>query len=270
MECSEFIWIGNEAMHLDAPYVLNTQEIIVGMYGGNSSTGANKNEDAALVWRSSDHSWEFTAILDAHHSSESAALVVRNLMLIKNEIIDCLSNSSEISFDRLQNLIIALFSSDEFLHQCKSITGETSCLICARKGAFLWWLNIGDCILYLFHEELVRLGQYALNQRNYYEWIGYQSSFHSGVPCYTSGTRELRNGKNMIVVATDGLLEFGNHPYENPEHLYDFLKIQKPLASSIKDLLGKVHLGNGRDSATIIAWMIESPHLPCYPSDQMT
>ena len=31
--------------------------------------------------------------------------------------------------------------------------------------------------MYVFHDELHKLGQYALNQRHFYEWIGNVNTF---------------------------------------------------------------------------------------------
>ena len=83
MENNEFVWIGNDDKHLDAPYVTRYKDIVIGVYGGNTSAGANKNEDGALVWRSEDNSWEFSAILDAHNTAQSAELVFRGLESIR-------------------------------------------------------------------------------------------------------------------------------------------------------------------------------------------
>ena len=49
----------------------------------------------------------------------------------------------------------------------QKIKGETACLLCVRKENYIWWLSIGDCLVYVFHEELHKLGQYALNQRHF-------------------------------------------------------------------------------------------------------
>lgn len=56
------------------------------------------------------------------------------------------------------------------------------------------------------------------------------------VPCYSSGIIELRDGWNHIYLITDGVLEFGERPFENSEFLYDVLTRQQE---------------NGRDSATV-------------------
>ncbi len=71
-----------------------------------------------------------------------------------------------------------------------------------------------------FYEELHKLGQYALNQRHFYEWIGNVNTFDLPVPCYSSGIRELRTGKNRIVMVTDGVLEWERR-YETPVNLYN-------------------------------------------------
>ena len=93
----------------------------------------------------------------------------------------------------------------------------------------MWWFAVGDCVLYLFHPELGALGQYALNQRQFFEWIGRVNTFWGSVPSFTVGTRELRGGLNHIVMLTDGLLEFGNRPFENPEVLAEAVARHAPL-----------------------------------------
>ncbi|QNK54968.1 protein phosphatase 2C domain-containing protein [Paenibacillus sp. PAMC21692] len=266
---SQFVWLGDGDRHLDAPFVTNYKEITIGLYGGNTSSGANKNEDGVLVWRSEDNSCEFIAILDAHNTAQSAELVIRSLESIMPEIHEGLLTCTDYVFESIRELIVNLFSSDDFINKCKDIVGETSCLISVRKGQYLWWLNIGDCVLYLLHEELQKRGQFAMNQRNFYEWIGNQSTFNYGIPCYTTGLRELRPGKNMILMTTDGLLEYGECHYNNPINIYECLKSQfeSSLDKCVQELLTDVHVGKGKDSATIISWTIENNSTACYPSD---
>jgi serine/threonine protein phosphatase PrpC len=139
-----------------------------------------------------------------------------------------------------------------------------------RRAQFLWWLSIGDCVAYLFHPELARLGQFALNQRQYFEWIGRVNTFELPVPCYTTGVRELRGGRNVLLLATDGLLECGTRPFEEPRTLYRTFFAQPgaipDLAARVAALLGRVHRERGRDSATVIAWVCENPHAVAMPS----
>ena len=154
---------------------------------------------------------------------------------------------------------MALFRSTDFRAQCRSVQGETACLICARKAQFLWWLSIGDCLVYLFHPDLARLGQYALNQRSFFEWIGRANTFDLPIPCYATGVRELRAGLNRVVMTTDGLIECGSRPFEDPHRLDAIFnpEDQGPhadLEASTVAALSRVREERGRDSATVIAW----------------
>ena len=111
---------------------------------------------------------------------------------------------------------------------------------------------------------MVRLGQFALNQRQFFEWIGRVNTFALPVPCYTTGVRELRGGRNIVILATDGLLECGARPFEEPRALYRAFfappDAAPDLAARVTALLGRVHQERGRDSATVIAWACENPH----------
>lgn len=78
-------------------------------------------------------------------------------------------------------------------------------------------MNVGDCVLYLFHPDYAKFDQYAVNQRSFFEWIGEVNSFSEPVPCYTTGIKRLRQGRNLILALTDGVLEFGNRPFQNPK-----------------------------------------------------
>lgn len=116
-----------------------------------------------------------------------------------------------------------------------------------------------NCLIYVFHEELHKLGQYALNQRHFYEWIGNVNTFHLPVPCYSTGIRELRTGKNRIVLVTDGVLECGERRYEKSSNLYEDMNGNKEeLTECVRNVLEHVHHQLGRDSATIISWDCEN------------
>src|SRR5439155_441804 len=155
---------GSVSSYLDTPFVTGSGRVVVGCYGGHTGTGADKNEDGALAWCDDEEGWEFAALMDAHGSAESAALVLSAIQAEEQAITQRLSKSVEEAFADLQCHLISLFRSDQFRSRCREIRGETACLICARKAQFLWWLSIGDCVVYLFHAELAALGQFALNQ----------------------------------------------------------------------------------------------------------
>ena len=254
-----FRWVGSDHPHLDHPYITACGHVVIGLYGGNTRAGARKNEDGALVWCPHDGSWEFAVLLDAHYSAESAQLVIEAVEAEREPIVRMMSGPVEQAFESVGRHLLALFRSPGFRERCRQVYGEASCLICARKGGFLWWLSIGDCVVYVLHPRLAQLGQYALNQRSFFEWVGHVNTFDLPVPCYASGVRQLLPGHSLIVMVTDGLLEFGRRPFENPASLYHALAPGMPgdmdsLTASVHALLNRVHQERGKDSATVIAW----------------
>ncbi|PEP10237.1 protein phosphatase [Bacillus wiedmannii] len=263
----QYSWVGNTEMCLGEISVKQYGDVVLGKYGGNISAGAKKNEDGALVWSNGD--WEFAAILDGHNSAESVDLVVNTIQKEYENIKVMMNESIDTVFRSVENHLLTIFQSSSFKEKCQSIKGETACLICVRKENYIWWLSIGDCLIYVFHEELHKLGQYALNQRHFYEWIGNVNTFDLSVPCYSTGIRELRTGKNRIVMVTDGVLECGDRHYETPFNLYnDTNRTNVELEESVHHVLEYVHHQFGRDSATIISWDVENKRNTTYPSDQ--
>jgi serine/threonine protein phosphatase PrpC len=258
-----FRWIGSEAALLDTPTVARCARVVIGRYGGNTSAGAATNEDGALVWCAQDGSWEFATLLDAHFSAQSAALIVEALEDARDGITTLLAKPPAAAFTAVQQLLLALFSSSEFRARCRQVDGEASCLIFARRGAFLWWLAVGDCLGYLLHEDLARLGQYAVNQRVFYEWIGQHNTFDLPVPCYTVGTLQLRRSWSTLLMATDGLFEWGSRVYENPGELYRLFAGEDGdvarLEQAAQTALQRVHAERARDSATLLVWRVQSP-----------
>lgn len=252
-----FRWLGRDAPHLDAPVITTCGDMVIGCYGGHTGAGATRNEDGALAWCAADGGWEFALLLDAHGSAESAALVLTAVEAETGAITACLSHPVETALASLQSHLMALFQSTVFREQCRQVQGETACLIGARKERFLWWLSTGDCVVYLFHPELARLGQFALNQRSFFEWIGRANSLALPAPCCVTGIRELRGGPNQIVMATDGLLECGAKPFEDPRRLYELFDPEDGGANApgrVAAALARVQAEQGRDSATLIAW----------------
>jgi hypothetical protein len=258
---STFRWHGGEAAFLDTPAVTRCGRVVIGRYGGNKRAGAASNEDGALVWCAGDGSWEFAVLLDAHFSSESAALVLDGVEGQRERLLAALAQPTESSFAALHVTLLALFTAPDFRAACRRVVGEASCLIFARKGAFLWWLSVGDCLGYLLHDDLARHGQFAVNARTFYEWIGARNTFDLAVPCYTAGTRALRADRNTLLLATDGLVEWGSRVYANPMEVYrhfaswesDFSALEE----SVKTALARLHSEQARDSATVLVWRCE-------------
>jgi len=265
----EFKWLGNERMYLDEINIADCDDIIIGRYGGSINSGAEKNEDAVFIMNSNERKWKFAMILDAHTSIHSATLVIDTVYNYKDKLLSLLDNTKNDMFKNIEEFFVKLFGSDNFKEKCSSVKGETACLICVQKGQFLWWFSVGDNSLYLLHPDLVKLGQYSLNQRHFFEWIGQENTFSLKVPCYTSGIRELREGVNHIYLLTDVVLECGKRPFENPEYLYSMLaetEENNDIKSKIHTVLDVVHQEHGRDNATIVGWKYFNSHKARWPS----
>ncbi|MBS4197340.1 protein phosphatase 2C domain-containing protein [Lederbergia citri] len=260
-----FEWSGNETEYIDEIKIDLCNHVLIGTYGGNSSAGAHKNEDGTLVWTGPD--WELSMILDGHHSSESVDLVIHTIHNEWNRISEILNKPIKNVFPLLETHLLTVFQSSEFMKACENVKGETACLICVRKENYLWWFSVGDCVLYLLHEELHKLGQYALNQRQFYEWIGFVNTFSLPVPCYTSGIRELRRGRNVILMLTDGVLECGKEYYQNGKNIYNEFSDGTKLETGLKRILQHVQDNLGSDSATVICWEYNNSSSAQYPSD---
>ena len=263
----EFSWVGSQENFVDKLSTHKLDRIAIGRFGGNSAAGQYKNEDGCLVWLDEKADWEFALILDAHNTAESAEIVIEQFEKKKAEIIHTLSLPLNQTFKRLEAMVLDLLQAEEFLTACRKVKGETACLIVARKDKYMWWFSVGDCISYLFHPELAALGQYQINQRQFYEWIGQVNTFEQIVPCYSSGIRELRKGINRIFLTTDGLIECPNTPFSNPR------EISKAFSStqnedSLQYLLRVIQENNVRDSTTIISWEVNITKDVTRPSNE--
>ncbi len=268
---STFSWLGCEQPYLDKPEITQLDDVVIGRYGGCTDAGAYKNEDGALLWRDSNQGWVFAVLLDAHAGSDSLVAVLTLIEEMQEDLLRDLALPVDQAFSNLLNHLVGAFSAPSFLDRCRSLEGETACLICVQKGKCLLWLAVGDCVVYLLHPELAALGQYALNQRQFFNWIGRVNTFDGPAPSFTAGVRELRGGLNHIVMLTDGLLEFGSRPFENPKNLAEV--VSRPTSHgapsyerAIQKLLGEVHKGGGRDSATVICWGYNNTEPVSYPS----
>ncbi|MEO4052534.1 protein phosphatase 2C domain-containing protein [Solibacillus sp. CAU 1738] len=263
-----FSWVGSQEHFVDKPSVQQHNNIVVGRFGGNSNVGQYKNEDGCLVWLNEQEDWEFIIILDAHNTAESAEIIIEQFNNEKSPITHLLSlPTTQQTFKKLEEKILNMFQSEEFLAACRNVTGETACLIVVRKDKYVWWFSVGDCVLYLFHPELAALGQYQLNQRQFYEWIGQVNTFEQEVPCYSSGIKELRKGENRLFLTTDGLIECPNDPYSNPKNIYTTVFNSKE-DESIMAMLTHIQDNDVRDSTTIVSWKVNISKEPTRASNQ--
>lgn len=250
-------WIGSEQAYLNLPSVEKFQHITIGRYGGNTESGAHKNEDGLLVWQSI--AWEFATLIDAHSSCESAELIIATLKENENSIKEILDSKIDVLFDQIEILLLQIFKSDRFIDKCRSLKGEASCLICIRKENVLWWFSVGDCQLFLIHDDLEKWGQVSLNQRNFYEWIGKVNTFEKVVPSYSLGRRELRTGINYILLITDGYLDAKETTISIPELCHS--------ESLVESFLKSLHCQQTVDSTTLIHWAVKNELDAAFPSN---
>lgn len=263
----DFNWVGSQENFVDKVDAQHINHIIVGRYGGNSNAGQYKNEDGCLVWFNEKEDWEFVIVLDAHNTAESAERILELFEVENSQIKHLLSlATNQKNFKMLEEKILNMFQSRDFLSTCRNVEGETACLIVVRKDKYIWWFSVGDCILYLFHPELAALGQYQINQRQFYEWIGQVNTFEQEVPCYSVGIKELRQGENRIFLTTDGLIECPNEPYLNPTDIYNAFFNSKD-EESIQSMLKNIQANNVRDSTTVISWKANNLKEATLPSN---
>jgi len=246
---NSWVWNGREAPHSSRPETLQLGRVSVGLYGG---TGG-KNEDGALIWEGAD--WVFAVVVDAHSSSESTDLILDVLTNVREEMLPLLEGNQSSDFVNLQRTVLGLLTSPNIQERFAQVKGEASCLICYQRGRFLTWMSVGDNSLYVLHPDLERLGQHTLTVRNFYEWVGARNSLALDVPCFASGTREMRQGEQIIALVTDGLLEVDTLPFNEPAKFSTEIR-KGDLQAALRGMLDEVQRHQGRDSATVVAWKV--------------
>jgi serine/threonine protein phosphatase PrpC len=250
----EFRWSGSDQTYLDEPTTVAVGRVIVGRFGGCTSVGSCKNEDGALTWVGPD--WVFAAVLDAHGGSQSADLVLSLIEEQKARLMSIFGGGHAYDLRRFHDAVLDILTAGSARERLSQVAGETAGLFVFQRDGFLSWVSIGDNGLYLLHPQLARLGQYTLSVRSFFEWTGQRDSLSLAVPCYSSGVRELRQGDQVIALATDGILEFGQRPYEAPDAFSTALLASTDLEDSLKHMLVEAHNSAARDSATVITWRV--------------
>ncbi|MDP4549346.1 protein phosphatase 2C domain-containing protein [Alkalihalobacillus macyae] len=261
---SEMSWVGNERTYVDELNVCQAGIVSIGRFGGNSSSGQYKNEDGCLVWTGSD--WELSIVLDAHKTAESANLIVKEFKHHRFILERILEKPVGDAIGALQETILSIFQHDDFRRRCQEVSGETACLIVVRKAKYVWWFSVGDCVLYLFHSELEALGEYKQNHRSFYEWIGEVNTFDTAVPCYSTGTKELRKGKTILLLTTDGLIECPNTNFFSSGEVAKRMK-GCSIPEGVRQLLSEVKENGVRDNTTILSWEIDRSEHATMPSN---
>jgi len=118
----------------------------------------------------------------------------------------------------------------------------------------------------LLHHDLEKLRQSMLNSRQFFEWIGERSALELDVPCYSMGVRELRQGNNHIVLATDGLLSMCAREDELGLTLFKMIDAHTAPANLVRNSLARVQAAHGRDSASMVAWTVRNECGGLWPS----
>lgn len=261
-------WVGNKKHFVDEISVLKIGEkVVLGRFGGNSSAGQYKNEDGCLIWCDDKADWEFIILLDAHNTAESAELVVTTIEKYEQRFLDSFTLPEKSLLTSLNALILDIFQSESFIQECENVQGETACLFAFRKGNYLWWFSIGDCLLLLHHPDLERLGEYQQNHRSFFEWVGKESTFNKDVPCYSTGVKELRTGENHIFMTTDGLVECPNTSYSEAKNIYRVFQKVDTCEIGVRKLLEDILSKNVRDSTTVVSLVIQNDKVATIPSD---
>ena len=261
-----YSWVGSWVDYVDEKKTIQIEHLIAGHFGGCSTAGQYKNEDGCLVFINTQEDWEFTILLDAHNTAESAELVVATFLDEEKRIREMMSKSLSVAFQEIEHLVLSVLNNEKFKKDCAALTGETAALFVCRKGKYIWWLSVGDCILYVLHPELNALGEVQLNQRSFYEWIGQVNTFDLPVPSYSRGIKELRRGVNHILLTTDGLIECPNEPYTNPTAIFQEFK-GCTIKEGVQRLLNEIENNKVRDSTTILSWQIHISETATMPSN---
>ena len=249
---TDLVWVGNETPFVDVISIESVGPITVGRFGGCSRSGQTKNEDGCVVWIGED--WEWTMLLDAHDTAESAVLLIDYFTAHRAEIERILNEPPETMFSALEQQVVSLLQNEAFRSACQDVQGETACLFLVRKGKYVWWLSVGDVVAYLFHPDLSKHLQYKLNERQFFEWIGRVNTFDLPVPCYGRGIRELRRGTNQLLLTTDGLIECPGAPFQDGKQMETILNTS---TAGVETLLTTIKQLGVRDSTTILAWTVK-------------
>lgn len=250
------VWLGYERPYLDKIEIRNLNHVTLGLYGGYKSKETGKNEDACLVLTHDQDVMAF--IWDAHTSYDSIAQMIQAFS--KDILNKIFKMDLKDSFKAFHNYMMAWLSREETKH----LKGETAFLAVYERQGYLNWFSVGDNSLYLFHEETMSLSQYRLNQRIFYQWYGKSNSLDLDVPCYQSGTVELRQGKSHILLMTDGVLEIETAPYEKPNKLYqDLLEGPTVILETVKHL-------KGHDNASLLTWETNKESVSLRPTRSQT
>lgn len=248
------VWNGSIDASIDKVQSMSLEHVALGIFGGE---GNDKNEDGMIVMVGEDGS-VFSVLFDAHATNSSVLYLTHEIIMKKDLIFKYLNCDTSQAIGQIEDLMENWLKSEPTLSALNALTGETAFLVCLQKGGYLWWLSVGDNSLYALHKEFSELGQYRLNQRVFYQWLGEKNAMDLAVPCYSKGTIQLRQGKTILVMLTDGVLEIDGRPFEENEKLNQYF-LDFSLEEAIQNILNEVKLLKGSDNASVIAWAYDNP-----------
>lgn len=249
------IWHGDINCYLDIVNVSTVGEVSFGCFGGSTQSGQYTNEDGLYILSKKDE-FVLSILLDSHATNESVRLILEEIETNEEMLKRYVDLPLKEAMAHVSKFFVDFIHNETFIEKTKKIRGEAAFLVVFQKDKYLWWLSVGDNSLYLLHPEYSELGQQRLNQRIFYQWIGEKNSIDLEIPCFTQSTIELRQGKSSIVLLTDGVLECEGQLYDDPTKISStFNKHQNDKA--IEVILEDVKSVMGRDSATIINWIVD-------------
>lgn len=118
---TSFNWVGSEQSFVDQLDIQQIGPVTVGRFGGNSTAGQTKNEDGCMVWSNVVEDWEFTVLLDAHQTAESAELVIAEIGRLEPSINGALKLPIKQAFSQLSEILLASFDSERFKTACSKV-----------------------------------------------------------------------------------------------------------------------------------------------------
>ena len=95
------------------------------------------------------------------------------------------------------------------------------------------------------------------------------NTFDLEVPCYSTGTKELRKGRNHIFLTTDGLVECPNMSFDNPAKIFQSFQ-QMTHEEGVLYLLEAIQKNGVQDSTTLLSWIVEINEEGMQPSDRVS
>lgn len=95
------------------------------------------------------------------------------------------------------------------------------------------------------------------------------NTFDLEVPCFSTGTKELRQGRNHIFLTTDGLVECPNVDFADPLKLFHRFQ-ERTNEQGVKTLLKEIQDNHVRDSTTLLSWFVDIDIAGSYPSNRVS